>query len=375
VRAPRVKDTVAASYRNDDFAGRSLSAKGSREDPYGEIAEELCGILGEPDDSCKKAAVPYWKMFNYEDPTYLPAAPRIVVIGDVHGDIARLARALVGVGVINANWEWVASPPDTVVVQMGDQVDSASRLPAAETVQWERATDLDVVTFMDRLDSVARCSGGRALSLIGNHEMMNLIGDYTYVSPHSLAKTGGAVGRSMQFHPSGAMGQILCKRNVVLKIGPLLFVHGGVLPEHLDACGDNLHKLNDVYRRFARQDPLSPADQWLLNNALLFGEGIAWTRQYTTPKGQAVVPEVLVRTQSTAVFIGHNTVNDITCAVDSRLWFTDAMFSRSYGSDAFQVLNVVRVGGEAEPASGAAVGYRVQTVIMRDPEELAAATA
>jgi len=106
-------------------------------------------------------------MFSYEDPTYLPAAPRIVVIGDVHGDIARLTRALVGVGVINANWEWVANPPDTVVVQMGDQVDSASRLPAAETVQWERATDLDVVTFMDRLDAVARFSGGRALSLIG----------------------------------------------------------------------------------------------------------------------------------------------------------------------------------------------------------------
>lgn len=306
-------------------------------------------------------------MFSYEDPTYLPAAPRIVVIGDVHGDIARLTRALVGVGVINTNWEWIAEPRDTIVVQMGDQVDSASRLPKDQAVDWERVADVDVVTFMDRLDAIARCSGGRALSLIGNHEMMNLIGDYSYVSPHSLAKTGGPSGRGMQFHPSGPMGQILSKRNVVLKVGPLLFVHGGLLPSHLDACGGNLHRLNDVYRRFARHDPLSPADQWLLNNSLLFGDGIAWTREYTTPKGQAIVPEVLARTESTAVFIGHNTVNDITCAVDGRLWFTDAMFSRSYGSDAFQVLNVVRVGGPVPP--GAHVAYRVQTVNMKDPHE------
>lgn len=350
-------------------------------DGYGDddIGAEICSILGRPLDAPRRrahrtacgGAVPLAPlppcMFSTDDPTYLPAAPRVVVIGDVHGDIARLARALVGVGVINTNWEWVAQPRDTVVVQMGDQVDGASRVPSDRAADWERVADVDVAVFMDRLDAIARVHGGRALSLIGNHELMNLIGDYTYVSARSLARAGGPEGRAAQFHPAGAMGQILAKRNVVLKIGPLLFAHGGVLPQHLDACGDALHLINEAYHRFARREPLSLADQCLLNATVIGSDGIAWTRDYLTAHGREVVPEVLARTRSAAVFIGHNTVDEITCEVSGRLWFTDAMFSRAYGSDAFQVLNVTRVGDDADAT------YQVQTVRLRDPAERAVA--
>lgn len=311
-------------------------------------------------------------MFSYDDPTYLPAASRVVAIGDVHGDIARLTRALIGLGIINTNWEWTAQPRDTVVVQLGDQVDSAPRLPGDMIGDWERVADVDVVVFMDRLDAIARCHGGRALSLIGNHELMNLVGDYGYVSDRSLAKLGGAAGRGAQFAPSGPIGQILAKRCVVLKVGPLLFAHAGLLPAHLDACGGDLHRLNEVYRRFARREPLSPADESLLLNVVLANDGPAWTREYLMGKGAERLPEVLARTLSSAMFIGHNTMPEVTAAADGRLWLTDAMFSRAYGSDGFQVLNVTRAPGDATDDPMRMI-YRAQTVRLHDPMEPGAA--
>lgn len=297
-------------------------------------------------------------MFSYDDPTYLPPAGRIVVIGDVHGDLSRLTQSLIGMGIINSKWEWTAEPRDTIVVQMGDQVDSAPRVPDPFASAWEQVSDVDVVIFMDKLDTIARCHGGRALSLIGNHELMNIVGDYSYVSEKSMTRAGGPSGRRLHFHPTGTVGQILAKRNVVMRIGPLLFVHGGLLPHHLAMVGDNLHRINEAYRRFAREETLSPEDQWVVTGALLDTDGLVWTRDYMTEEGLSKVPEVLERTGSMAIFTGHNTVQKISSELGGRVWFTDAMFSRAYGREGeIQLLNLVR------NASG---HYVIQTVSMVD---------
>lgn len=304
-------------------------------------------------------------MFSYEDPTYLPAASRVVVIGDVHGDLSRLTQSLIGMGIINAKWEWTAEPRDTIVVQMGDQVDSAPRVPDPEASAWEQVSDVDVVIFMDKLDTIARCHGGRVLSLIGNHELMNLIGDYSYVSERTMTRMGGPSGRRLHFHPTGIVGQILAKRNVVMRIGPLLFVHGGLLIHHLEMVRDNLHRINDAYRRFAREEPLSPEDKWVVAGALIDNDGLVWTREYMTDEGLSQIPEVLSRTGAMAVFTGHNTVRNISSELGGRVWFTDAMFSRAYGREGeIQLLNLVK-----NPAGN----YVIQTVSMIDPAITAAA--
>jgi hypothetical protein len=77
----------------------------------------------------------------------------------------------------------------------------------------------------------------------------------------------------------------------------------------------------------------------------LGSDGILWTRKYVdmAAKGEdlnGVVNEVLARTDSVAICIGHNTVNKITHEFNGRLWFTDAMFSRAYSSETVQVLEI-----------------------------------
>ena len=47
---------------------------------------------------------------------------RIIAIGDIHGDFDVFIKTLLLGGVIDENNNWIAH--DTIVVQLGDQVDS-----------------------------------------------------------------------------------------------------------------------------------------------------------------------------------------------------------------------------------------------------------
>lgn len=52
--------------------------------------------------------------------TELSQRKRLIIIGDIHGDISVLCSCLYMTKVINNNMEWIAEPQDTVVIQMGD---------------------------------------------------------------------------------------------------------------------------------------------------------------------------------------------------------------------------------------------------------------
>lgn len=280
-------------------------------------------------------------------PTIYPACERIIVIGDVHGDMGRLMDILYNTKVINANGEWIAEPPNTMVVQLGDQIDSASR---GGDPSWEKLPDTEVMLYMDRLDDVARLKGGRVLSLLGNHEFMNVLGDFTYVSPKSMRASGDIEMRRRRFQPGGPYARILAKRNVVLKIGSNLFCHGGLLPHHLDAVDNQLIRINETAHRVLKEEPLTPQQVHILQNVILGDEGILWTRTYLQNVEEASLDQklqtVLERTQTNHIYVGHNTVSTISPAHRGKLWFVDAQLSRAYGSPGFQALEIINDGAE-----------------------------
>jgi hypothetical protein len=284
-------------------------------------------------------------MISPDFPTYLPQSPRVIVIGDAHGDLGRMVATLRAMEIINENLQWVAQPANTIVVQMGDQLDSLNRTDECE--DWERTADTDLVVFMDRLDGLARLHGGRVISLIGNHELMNIMGEFMYVSPKSAQMNGGLESRRRQLAPNGYVAQILAKRCVLLKVGRVLFCHGGLLPQHLNIAADNIHVVNELFRKVVKRVPLGQDENRFATEMLLGPQGILWTRAYVemavlNQDVCAVVQEVLDRTDSDAICVGHNTVNSISHACGGRLWFTDAQFSRAYGrSPRVEVLQIL----------------------------------
>ena len=93
-----------------------------------------------------------------------------------------------GSGLIDDNGSWVGG--DTMVVQTGDLTDRGE--DGRETLEFIR----DVETK----------SKGNFITLIGNHEAMNVMDDLRYVHPSDTKGFGGAEKRLQAFDPGGCQG-------------------------------------------------------------------------------------------------------------------------------------------------------------------------
>lgn len=283
---------------------------------------------------------------NDFQPSYFPSASRVIVIGDVHGDVQTFMQCLYAANVLNTQLEWIAQPRDTIVVQLGDQIDSLNR---GGQDGWETVPDVEMLYMTDRLDAIARMSGGRVLSLLGNHELMNVMGDFSYVSPTSSKLIEPAI-RQRMFRPGGTLSQILAKRNIVLRIGHHLFCHGGILPHHLDMSNNNLHLINDVTRKFLRNIPVSPDESQILNTCIFHQQGILWSRLYVEMLESSrdvleqVVDDVLNRTNCKHIYVGHNTVQFVAPILNAKVILTDVGLSRAYPNGDVQMVEIVNVG-------------------------------
>jgi hypothetical protein len=97
---------------------------------------------------------------------------RVVVIGDLHGDYAKFHDQLTQAGLIDARGNWAGGL--THLVQLGDVPD--------------RAPDTrKILDLLIRLEPQARRAGGYVHALIGNHEAMNMEGDFRYTTPAEFA--------------------------------------------------------------------------------------------------------------------------------------------------------------------------------------------
>ena len=181
---------------------------------------------------------------SYEEsqPFILPPVKRIIVIGDLHGDLDVTLRTLKIAKLIDNNNNWIGG--DTVVVQVGDQIDRCRNIPCDNpyATQNDENSDVIILELFTKLHLQAKIQGGAVYSLLGNHELMNVEKDLSYVSYKGLQEfnntninneiiTDGKKARSILFSPGNKYANFLaCTRQVILIIGNNIFVHGGIIP-------------------------------------------------------------------------------------------------------------------------------------------------
>jgi hypothetical protein len=281
-----------------------------------------------------------------------PAAERIVAVGDVHGDFDRFTALLRDAGVIDRKQKWIAGK--TQLVQTGDLLD---RGPDSRKV----------MDLLMRLEAQALKSGGRVHVLLGNHETMNMFGDLRYVSdgeyaafrspqseevrdayfekyvPTALEKRNDALKEKLRttwyadhplgwvehrfaFGPNGTYGKWLRQKNAVIKIGDILFVHGGISPKY---CDWSIRQLNDRVRA-------ELADFALLENGVVTDPaGPLWYRGLAeTPEAETAdaVNDLLERYQVKHVVIGHTpTKGAVLPRFGGKVILIDVGLSQFYG--------------------------------------------
>lgn len=179
-------------------------------------------------------------------------AERVVAVGDVHGDLDRFGAILQKAGLIDAARQWTGGK--ATLVQLGDLVDRGPKSRA-------------VLDFVMTLEKDAPKLGGTVRANLGNHEVMNIMGDLAYVVAADYAsfvdsrseqrrraafqdysrlearkgRTAdedswtqshplGFIEHREAFGPAGKYGKWLRGLPAATRVGDSIFLHGGINP-------------------------------------------------------------------------------------------------------------------------------------------------
>jgi len=257
---------------------------------------------------------------------------RLIIIGDIHGDIKRFKSILIDASIINNNFEWIAEPSNTIIVQLGDQVDSLNR---STNENWEVLNDYEMIYFTEHLDNIARVKGGRCISLIGNHELMNVIGDFSYVSPLNIKEEI----RTNLFKPQGSIALILAKRPLILKIKDLLFCHAKFNKNHLEILRKNnkdIFYINKIWENYLNTGKIKLEDKEILDSIIIGSNGILWNRHLNDINETG---ELFKQLNVSLMFLGHTAVPQVTI-LDQQIVYCDTGISRAFGTNKYQYIDI-----------------------------------
>jgi hypothetical protein len=311
-----------------------------------------------------------------------PKVPKLVAIGDLHGDLQAAIKALKLANVIDhsisnrtrdlnkINW----TGGKTVVVQLGDQID---RVRPSELVNdlcpendselnQDEGSDLKIICLFEKLHSQAIKQGGALFSIFGNHELMNVDGDFRYVSPKEFKEFGtffkedktistkndvpyGFVTRKNVFAPGGTLAKKLAQtRYSVLQIGSWLFVHGGISPQTaneypLDVInisiqqwlnGNEEQKYLSIVNKIYHTDNENLSPFW----CRIYGENDDSQTESIFNKTLEILNKRNNRNEKNAIkgmIIGHTPQfmynKGLNSCFSKRLWRTDVGVSRAFG--------------------------------------------
>ncbi len=316
--------------------------------------------------------------------TKADAADAVVAIGDVHGAFDDFVAILLRSGLIDKQNHWAGGK--TVFVQTGDLIDRGPK-------------PREVMDLMMALEKEAPGAGGRIVSLLGNHEVMNMMGDLRYVTVENYAsfadstsdqrqKAGyqqyvkwrnshpqllaelpqpmeiteaewmarhpiGYIEHADAFSPKGIYGKWLREHAALAEINDVIFLHGGIDPSlaHLKLDTINGH-VRDELKSF------DEAKQFLLDKNVILPffnlqEVTAAVQAEITAERKSQVPVDPQGQARLVQFLGYG--EWLSVRVDGPLWF------RGYDKWTEEE-GMAQIGKilEAYEAAHIAVGHTVQ---------------
>ncbi|KAK1411264.1 hypothetical protein QVD17_37811 [Tagetes erecta] len=240
--------------------------------------------------------------------TTYPPADRLIAVGDLHGDLSKSKQALRLAGLIDSDDNW--SGGSATLVQVGDIFDRGGQ-------------ELKILYFLEKLKRQATKNGGCVVTMNGNHEIMNIDGNFFCTQPSGLDEFKNwafwyTIGNNMKtlcnvvhknstnqtapddlYHgipfsfpgvkeeyadgfrariaalrPKGPIAvRFLSKNLTVVVVGGSVFVHGGLLARHVDY---GLEKINNDVR-----DWIMGLKEKVCDDMVRSRESMVWLRKFS----------------------------------------------------------------------------------------------
>ncbi|CAL9214002.1 unnamed protein product [Arabidopsis halleri] len=253
-------------------------------------------------------------VINGDPPTFVSApARRIVAVGDLHGDLGKARDALQMAGVLSSDGrdQWIGQ--DSVLVQVGDILDRGD-------------DEIAILSLLRSLDGQAKANGGAVFQVNGNHETMNVEGDFRYVDARAfdectdfldyledyaqdwdkaftnwifesrqwkedrrnsqtywdqwnvVKRQKGVIARSILFRPGGRLACELARHGVILRVNNWLFCHGGLLPHHVAYGVERINREVSTWMRSPTNYEDSPQMPFIATRGY---DSVVWSRLYS----------------------------------------------------------------------------------------------
>lgn len=249
------------------------------------------------------------------EPSEFRQPQKLLALSDIEGNFEAFRKLLQANKIIDDNYNWTFGEGHLVFA--GDMFD---RGPQVTECLW----------LIYSLEEKAKKAGGYVHFILGNHEIMNLYGDHRYAQVKYI-NNSKLIGITLKdlYNKNSELGRWLRTKNIIEKIGDLLFAHAGISKEFSDSIGLTISGVNDLARRYLGEkiEPGYPDKDVRLIHSSDYSP--FWFRQYykesdktlmlktdTTVKWRIEKPDenemlqILNRWQVSRIITGHTIVAD-----------------------------------------------------------------
>ncbi|XP_028547571.1 shewanella-like protein phosphatase 1 isoform X1 [Dendrobium catenatum] len=317
-------------------------------------------------------------------PTFVSApGRRIIAVGDLHGDLTQTRSALEMAGVLSSDGpdSWIGG--ETVVVQLGDILDRGE-------------DEIAILSLLRSLHIQAKSSGGAVFQVNGNHETMNVEGDFRYVDPGAfeecvdfveyleehdqnwerafvgwvgvskrwkenrrasqghwnpwnlVQRQKGIVARSSLLKPGGPLSCELARHAVILKVDDWVFCHGGLLPHHVAYGIDKMNKEVSYWMQGLHENNDGPQIPFIATRGY---DSVVWNRLYSRDttdidyrswKISSILEETLQAVGAKRMVVGHTPqFNGANSKYNKKIWRIDVGMSSGVLHSRPEVLEII----------------------------------
>ncbi|KAK7300883.1 hypothetical protein RJT34_11734 [Clitoria ternatea] len=320
------------------------------------------------------------------DPPTFVSAPgrRILAVGDLHGDLKQARYALQLAGVLSSDGRDLWTGGETVLVQLGDILDRGE-------------DEIAILSLLRSLNKQAKAKGGAVFQVNGNHETMNVEGDFRYVDSggfdecndfleyingseddweetftswvdvserwkenrtmsksywgplNLLKRQKGVIARSILFRPGGLLARELARHAVVLKVNDWVFCHGGLLPHHVAYGIERMNKEVSEWMKGLHENDNNLKVPFIATRGY---DSVVWNRLYSRDSSDLVdyqakqvsstLEETLQAVGAKAMVVGHTPQTiGVNCKYNCSIWRVDVGMSSGVLNSRPEVLEII----------------------------------
>ncbi len=250
-------DSVFVNYIEDNGGVRSV-----RVDSMPSSLKENIDLKVNTDVPGKTFSVKLKSKHTNEKSEY-NGVKKMLVISDIEGNFEALRKLLQANKVMDENFNWTFDKDHVVFV--GDFVDRGKMVT-------------EVLWLIYSLEEKANAAGGYVHFILGNHEIMNMSNDLNYVNERYIQHASLMNKPYMQlFGQDSEIGRWLSTKNVIERVGNVLFTHGGI-SSYMNTIGMPLKELNEMIRPFYTDTTYQYPDRRL--DVIYSDFGPFWYRGY-----------------------------------------------------------------------------------------------